>query len=95
MITNPFDFLTDSHEVSHCNGGHYDVSTNGICDTSPQPFAAERGVPFFPECEDNNEKCFSVQSDTDIVIYLSPTPTIQDSSTSRYYEIGTVCNPLP
>ncbi|XP_072026796.1 extracellular matrix protein 3-like [Amphiura filiformis] len=73
--------LTDAQ----CDTPSYNIGTVGIGAgaANPDPTMANRGVPFFPECEPDRQKCFRVQSDSEAAIFLSPTASIG----TKYYTI--------
>ncbi len=71
-----------------CND--YYIVTDGDVGSDPDPEAADRGVPFFPECEttNNNQINFSVKSTSDIAIFLAATSRIVDETNDDYYTIS-------
>ncbi|XP_072015433.1 uncharacterized protein [Amphiura filiformis] len=78
--------IKSSPVVSQCGSTHRDIDTTaktGAID----PTIANRGVPFFPECEPDNRKSFRVKSETDVALFLSSTPKISDATTNDYYRI--------
>ncbi|XP_072025427.1 uncharacterized protein [Amphiura filiformis] len=70
-----------------CGGTHYHAETTGIVDTSPYPPAACSGVPFFPDLEPNNRKCFWVKSGTPVAIFLTSTPQIYNRYSELFYQL--------
>ncbi|XP_072022190.1 uncharacterized protein [Amphiura filiformis] len=65
----------------------YTIKTTGCTDSIPTPQDAKEGLPFLPECEEGNMKCFRVQSDSHVALFLSPTPYISNPATNDYYDI--------
>ncbi|XP_072022195.1 uncharacterized protein [Amphiura filiformis] len=71
---------------SSCTASSYSFTTPGCPNSIPSAQDAREGVPFLP-AEENNEKCFRVQSDSPVALFLSTYPYIDDPATDGYYEI--------
>ncbi|XP_072022206.1 uncharacterized protein [Amphiura filiformis] len=71
----------------YASASTYIIKTTGCPDSIPRPKDAREGLPFLPECEEGNMKCFRVQSGSHVALFLSPTPYISDPTSNDHYEI--------